>query len=104
MTDPIDPNEIQGEKNKTIPDKVIAIWNEMLIEKWKGYSVTIKQDDAVERIAKTPDIPRNDVFKLDYLEIEDIFRKAGWEVYYDKPGFNESGYAIFRFTKKKKGD
>ena len=33
-------------------------------------------------------------------DIEDIFREAGWKVTYDKPAYNESYDAYFKFEGK----
>ena len=38
-----------------------------------------------------------------WLDVEDVYRKAGWEVIYDAPGYNESFYEpSFEFRIKNK--
>jgi hypothetical protein len=42
---------------------------------------------------------RAEVFSKHYLDFEDVYRKQGWKVYFDRPGFNESYTATFTFSK-----
>jgi len=99
MAKPITPKEVQDLKNATFPDEVIEVFNELIVENWDGHSATIKQDVAAGRIAKRMKITRAKVFDRSLLDIEDVFQKAGWKVDYDKPGYNETYDAFFRFTK-----
>lgn len=46
------------------------------------------------------DLLRGDVFERGYLDIEETYRKAGWSVVYDKPGYNETYDAFYTFTRK----
>lgn len=47
-------------------------------------------------------MPADEVFKKGWLNVEYLFRAAGWEVQYDKPGYNETYEAYFTFSKKVK--
>lgn len=38
----------------------------------------------------------------EHLDVEDVYRAAGWEVTYDKPGYNETYDATFTFRSAKK--
>jgi len=96
---PITPKQAMDAR-KTQPDAVIKSFNEMIIEKWAGYSATIRQDEIAERIARKLDCSVDEVFDRHYLDIEDIFQAAGWAVLYDKPGYNETYIPFFRFTKR----
>ena len=93
MTSPIRPEDIV----KTVPDEVIQVFNEMISEAWDGNSATLKQNDVAPRIADRMECSRAHVFKKGWLDIESLFRDAGWEVEYDKPGYNESYGAAFTF-------
>jgi hypothetical protein len=33
------------------------------------------------------------------MDVEDVYQKAGWEVEFDKPGYNEDYEANFKFSK-----
>jgi hypothetical protein len=41
---------------------------------------------------------KQQIFDQHWLDFEPYFRKAGWGVYYDKPGYNEDYEASFTFT------
>lgn len=105
MTKPLSPDEA-FEKYDHLDPKVIETWNKLILKHRSGRRSVIKQDDAVEalRSAMTSAtseyiMPRQRVFDEGWLEIEEVFRAAGWDVEYDKPGYNETYPATFTFTK-----
>ena len=104
----ITPEEVSQE----IPDYVIIGANECIkehyIEDKKCSHFT--QDELIEKITDayyriyplTPmnsDTLRAELFKKHYLDIEPIYRAAGWIVKYDKPAYCESYDANFTFSK-----
>lgn len=93
---PIRPDEIVEGKQNSLPDSVLETFNALISENWDGHSSRILQRDVVDRIKRKMD---TDHFKTSWLDVESIYRKAGWDVEYDKPGFNESYDASFTFTK-----
>jgi hypothetical protein len=101
---PISPSEIASQKLKDIPSFVFSIVNKRLAAKYVDgiFEVTIKQDDIIADIlAHKPEMIRRDVFDNGWLNIEEVYRQAGWDVHYDSPGYNESYDAFFKFTPKK---
>ena len=103
MTEPIKPKDIVSAKKESMPDQVIEAFNELIAEKWDGSSSTVKQSDAVKRIISKfgwDKTQSNELFDNHWLDVEPIFRKAGWKVEYDKPGFNETYPATYTFEKK----
>ena len=99
---PITPVEAKQQQEGSIPDQVFIAFNEILKKKFNGHSVTIRQDELVKLIMEQDGVSfsRNDLFNNHWLDIEEIYRKAGWKVEYDKPGYNESYEAYWVFTKK----
>jgi hypothetical protein len=91
---PIGPEEVVSRKIEEIPGHVLAIWNQMITDAWNGHSSTIMQKTAIKRLGGTG-------LDMAWLNIEDAYRKVGWEVVYDKPGYNESYEPSFTFRKKK---
>jgi hypothetical protein len=100
MAGPIKPSEV--DKTTVIPDVVFDIFNTLITEKWDGDQAIVLQDTVVERITRTLGCPRHTVFDRNLLDIESAYRKAGWTVVYDKPGYNETYPATFIFKKKRK--
>ena len=101
-TNAINPNAIKVLQNDSIPGFVIEAVNKLIIQNLKGGSVTLLQKDIVTAIikqAKPKRISKDKIFDSGWLDFEDIFREAGWDVYYDKPGYNEDYDAYFRFSK-----
>lgn len=86
------------------PTEVIESFNELITENFNGSSATVMQKDVVERIiSKNSQIDREEMFKKHWLDVEDVYRKAGWIVKFDQPAYNESYEASFVFEKKKRG-
>lgn len=100
MTKPIKPSEITEAKTKSFPDKVIQTWNNLITQKWNGRVAHIKQDEAVAALMSSMNLTRQGVFDSGYLDIEPTYRREGWKVKYDKPGWDENYKAFFEFSKK----
>lgn len=98
MVEPITPDEI----TKKVPDAVIEVFNELIAERWTGSEARLLQDEIVTRLMARMDVERGVVFAKGWLDIEPIFERVGWSVEYDKPGYNESYAASFKFSKKRK--
>jgi hypothetical protein len=100
---PISPNEIVENLDKIIPSAIIQAVNQLLTEKYRGNGeVSIKQKDIIERACSLDDTLTSDIiYKNKYLDFEDLYRKNGWKVGYDKPAYNETYEAFFTFDKKK---
>ncbi len=110
-TKPITPLEVVQVKRETLPDEVIKAFNDMITETWSDGSSCFKQDDVVKKmigLLKASDEYsqfltariREMIFDKHWLDVEPIFREAGWIVKYDKPGYNESYSATFEFKRK----
>ena len=98
---PITPQEAIDGFIQNIPPKIIEAVNELLMKKASplAKSITIKQDEILELVCDE-NLTRSMVFKNKWLDIEEIYRGAGWNVEYDKPAFNETYDAYFVFKKK----
>lgn len=99
---PITPDEV--DKGQHIPDFVIQAFNELIAEAWEGREATVVQKDAVARCIKVAKVGGERVtstmlFYKGWLNVEGFYRNAGWDVVYDKPGYNESYEATFCFTR-----
>ncbi len=103
MTKPIKPNEVGDLIN--FPDEVINGFNTLIAKNWNGKRSTFKQNDVVIEILSNFEksgkiIDRNQLFAFHYLDVEGIYRSEGWVVEYDKPAYNETYEASFKFSKK----
>lgn len=66
-----------------------------------GQSSVVKLKDIVNLIRDEMDIDNpQTIYKLnqDWVNIEDVYRKQGWNVEFDKPGYNEDYDATYTFT------
>ena len=98
---PISPDEVVIQKIKDIPDEVIDCWNKAIAENWRGTSYAIIYQNAiVDKLASVMNVEHGLIFKNGWLDIENIYGENGWKVEYDKPGYNESYEAFFKFSKK----
>jgi len=111
MTKPITPSQVGAAKATAIPHEVIRAFNELIAANCVNGRSVVKQSDVLDRMATLmrpagfTDASeaarwRQSIFDVGYLNIEDLYRAAGWSVTYDKPGYNEPHYpATFTFSK-----
>lgn len=111
MIKPISPEQAAEKKLASIPEFVIDAVNELLIEgaSTGSYRVILNQSEVVTRIITKANeeaadslitkIERAEVFDRGWLDFEPLFRRAGWKVDYDRPGYNESYEAHWIFNK-----
>lgn len=103
---PIRPKQAKERKNASIPDFVVESFNELIAEHLSGGYALIKQAEILHRICSKVSelsgevITPQQVLDKGWTDIESLFRKAGWKVTYDKPGYNESYDAFYKFIEK----
>lgn len=98
MAKPVSPYGIDIK----LPDWVIDGINEAILSKWRGKSFSMKQEEIEKVVMKHA--PENftvqQLYDNHYLDFEKLYEGQGWIVKYDKPGYNESGPAVFYFSVK----
>ncbi len=93
---PLSPAELKVAKESALPDAVFEVVNLLLTK-----STIVRQCDVMEMLTKKFGVTREQVFEEKWLDFEGAYRRRGWDVAYDKPGFNESSYEPFwKFTPK----
>jgi len=106
MSGPIKPSEIEDRKASTIPSEVFDSFNELIAERWDGHQSKFTQAEVLTLIVMKlqmttyqSTIDKTAIFKRKWLDVEPLYRQAGWKVDYDKPGYNENYEATFTFKK-----
>lgn len=96
---PIKPEEVRARRIDFIPSIIFETINTMICEKFDGKYATLKQEDILNRVCnESSGLTRQEIFNKHYLDIiKSFYREQGWKVEYDKPGYNESYHAIFKF-------
>lgn len=108
---PISPAEARNLKIHAIPKEVFQVVNEFLATRiYEYHSIIIKQGEVEVAVLKLmngdktvedPGYVRDEtLYKNHWLDIEDVYRQAGWTVRYDKPGYCENYPAFWEFTPK----
>lgn len=102
---PVTPEEVVNRRLKDIPEAVIEAWNGVIAKYFQGSaksgSSRFVQDEAVDAIIEAMGCDRKVVFDNHWLDIESLYRDAGWSVTYDRPGYNESYDPTFEFRVKR---
>lgn len=96
---PIRPNEAIGKKLESMPDAVIEAFNELISEHFDNGEARFKKNEVVTRIV-SKGVEKKAIFANHWLDVEEIYEKAGWDVEYDKPGYNETYEAEFIFSQR----
>lgn len=98
---PISPDEVVAFKRLVaIPDIVFNVFNNLIAKNWRNDQATVKQADVVGVLVASG-IHRERIFSEHMLDIEDIYAASGWDVVFDKPSYNETYTANWKFTKAK---
>ena len=98
---PIGPDEVESQKEMDFPDAVFESFNELIAQQFTSGSATIKQEDVVALMVEKG-LNHGEIFDKGWLNVEEVYRSAGWKVSYDKPGYNESYPATFTFRRPPK--
>ena len=103
MIKPITPNEVAKGKME-FPEEVIEAFNELIAKDFCIDHAIIMEDDVARLIKKKfnangKKVTMDEIYDNGWLDVETVFRKAGWKVTYDKPGYNETYDASFEFKK-----
>ena len=100
MTKPISPDEVGQARDKSFPDFVIEAFNECITKHWDGKTATFQQREVMAAIlAKRPfeTMTKSYVYEQRWLDVEDMYRRQGWHVEYDRPGYCETYEPTFTF-------
>lgn len=100
-TKPITPREVLALKNTQTPPEIFEAFNELIAKNWNGHSSVFTLKEVTRLAAKKLGVKVEKVCDENYFDVEDHYRKSGWEVEYDQPGYNESYQATFTFKKKR---
>lgn len=96
---PITPEQVREKKQSLIPPGVFTVVNRFIAENYdeNSCSSTVLQRELVSAICNELGVTSDEIYNKRWLDIEGIYRKAGWKVRYDKPGYNEDYDPFFVF-------
>ena len=103
---PASPREIKELQTQQIPDEVFEVFNGLIAQNLSYGRSRVLQKDVVEQLVEGG-MDRNEIFERHWLDVEDSYRAAGWQVKYDKPVYyaGEDFDAYFLFMAgKSEGD
>ena len=70
---PLKPSEVLSIKKE-------RILNEMIVEEYDLGRAVVLQQEVVKRICQKLGVTSDQVYERDWLDVEGLFRKAGWRV------------------------
>ncbi|QJA43104.1 hypothetical protein [Phaeobacter phage MD18] len=97
---PLRPEDMPAAKAKVIPQSVFDAFDEEIARAWDGKSSVVMQEAVLTNIMTRNACTRDVVFSNKWLDVETVYRAAGWSVKYDKPGYCENYEASFVFSAK----
>lgn len=104
MSKPITPREALKKKEERLPDEVFDAFNEMIADNLRDGVATFKAKDVAALIRSKLQIKGEQVYDKGYMDVEPLYRKAGWKVEYDQPAYCESYDATYTFSAKRSRD
>ncbi len=98
---PIKPQEVLQKKLENFPSAVFESFNELIAKGFNGNQATVYQETVVDLMIEKG-LNKSAIYENHWLDVEDLYKKKGWKVDYDKPGYNESyaPYFVFRYKRQ----
>lgn len=99
-TVPLPASQIAQARAAFFPEKVFEAVNEMLTRKFNTRSgqAIIRQDELVALMIEKG-LDRGEIFNNGWLDFEQVYLDAGWNVTYDKSDYTDSSPSTFIFKK-----
>lgn len=97
---PISPEEVTRLQAELMPPAIIETFNRTISEKIANGRAVIDLDEIVKDLTNQG-LDERQLFNKGWLNIEELYREAGWEVSYEQPAYNETGRSYFTFQVKK---
>jgi hypothetical protein len=99
--EPIKPKDIIDNLDDIIHPAVIKAVNTLLKEQYRGGTTRITLKEISKKAKEIcPELTTKEMEDKKHLDFEPVFRKAGWKVTYDQPGWDESYDSFFEFSAK----
>jgi hypothetical protein len=100
---PITPSEAKANRVNVVPSAVFESFNLLITENLDEGTSRVNQKDVLDHIRSKLDngMSAQQIMDKGWLNIEDVYRAAGWKVVYDKPDYTETRDAVFVFTAKR---
>ncbi len=100
---PIAPDEVLEVKIEQLPNEVLQTFNSAIAENVRHGLARILQKDIVAALEGLG-MNRQEIYKRHWLDVEDIYRQAGWEVKYDSPSYGDNDFEPYFVFKASKAD
>lgn len=97
MVNPIKKSEVATMKKEIIPEVVIKVVNRLIAQNCRDGRAIVYQYEIIDAIKQEIVISSEAIIESGWLDFEPIYEAAGWQVEYDKPGYNENYKAFFLF-------
>lgn len=101
IVQPIRPEDVTALQLEQFPPEVVQTFNTLIAENIAGGEAIVSQNDVIENLVLRG-LHRAQIYQKGWLNVEDMYRDAGWKVEYDRPGHDESYQAFFRFQAPRK--
>lgn len=83
---------------REFPDFVVDAFNQCILASILNGTYEVEQEEVIMRMMSlNPQLSREEIFDKHYLDVEDYYRSAGWEVVYHKPAYYEEWKAYWEF-------
>ena len=97
----VSPKQAEELQIRHIPPEVYETFNRFIAQKLYNGRARVLQKDVVAEL-ENRGFDRRRIYDEHMLDVEDAYRKNGWDVVYDSPAYNETYDASFEFKSKKK--
>lgn len=75
---------------REFPDFVVDAFNGCIQDSHSQGTVQVMQEEVIMRMMSlNPELKRQEIFDKHYLDVENLYRRAGWTVTYIKPAYSD---------------
>lgn len=99
---PLSPDRLVTPKAFQIPNIVIMVVNKLINENWDGHLSRVWQSDIIINIGRLTGIDKESILRNRWLNVEPLYREAGYKVNYIAPNPGEKGDAYFEFIPRER--
>lgn len=100
MVKAFSPADAEAARDVSIPDGVIVAVNDLLAKKYRKGAIILRIGEVQTAIVAEMKLLDKSQIVQHWLDFEEIYRKQGWKVVYDGPGYNESYEGYYEFNRK----
>ena len=95
----ITPQQAKQKKPTVIPDEIIKVFDELIVQNYVKGKSTVYLRDALKAAANRMKVGEQEILNNRWMDVEEAYSAAGWKVTYESPRYADENFnPYFTFT------